>query len=862
MLAGGAASLPARPSAALAAALHHDAGMTRSRPFPRELPKPLEPLAELALDLRWTWSHNADQIWRSIDAGAWDSTRNPWLILNQLPSQRLDELSRDHFFRDQLAAVLKERHRYTSRPALKTRLTRPVLYFSMEYAVGEAVPFYAGGLGVLAGDHLKASADLGVPLIAVGLMYQEGYFRQMIDMAGRQIEVYPYNDPTTMPLRPVLSPSGAWLTIPLDLPGRRLDVRAWRAKVGGLELLLLDSNIPSNEPIDRGITGKLYDDAPDIRLRQELVLGLAGWRLIEALGIAPGACHLNEGHTGFVVLERARSAMQAARLTFPEALTATRAGNVFTTHTPVRAGIDAFPVALVEKYLGRAHGYVEQLGIPFAELCRLGQPPGASADAPFRPTYLAIRGAGRINAVSARHAETSRRIFGALFPRRPEAEVPITHITNGVHVPSWRSHFADAAVPGAELSSSTEPTESPNVAQLDDETLWNLRAQERARLVEVTRARLARQLARRGGSPGQVAAAQRALDPDVLTVGFARRFAEYKRPNLLLRDRARLRRLLGHPTRPVQLLIAGKAHPDDEIGKAFLADWMRFVDEPEMRSRCAFIEDYDLTVAQELVQGVDVWINTPRPPWEACGTSGMKVLVNGGLNLSVLDGWWAEAFHPDVGWALRGGDDDADAQDLFRVLEREVVPCFYDRTAPGPGPSPSPGLPLAWIRRVRASLARLTPRYSAERMVREYVQRMYEPAEAGVVERLADGGAKARQLADLLATLRSHWGALRFGRLDAHATAAGQEISVEVYLDDLAPDHVDVELYADALPGEREPEVLPMDRQQALVGTSHGFLFRATIPGGRPAAHYTPRLVPARGQLLTPLETELVLWHH
>jgi len=739
--------------------------MTRSRDLPRELPKGLEPLAELALDLRWTWSHHADDIWRSIDAGAWDTTRNPWLILNELSAERLEELARDHVFRDQLAAVLRERHQYTSRPALATRLTRPVVYFSMEYAVGEAVPFYAGGLGVLAGDHLKAAADLGVPLIAVGLMYQEGYFRQMVDTAGRQIEVYPYNDPSTMPLRPVLAPSGAWLTIPIQLPGRRLDVRAWRAKVGGVELLLLDSNIPSNEPIDRGITGKLYDDATDVRLRQELVLGLGGWRLIEALGIRPGACHLNEGHTGFVVLERARSAMRAARLTFSQALTATRVGTVFTTHTPVMAGIDAFPVALVEKYLGRSGGFAEEVGIPFAELCQLGQPPDAPPAAPFRPTYLAIRGAGRINAVSARHAETSRRIFGALFPRWPIPEIPISHITNGVHVPSWRSPFTDGPTAAEERSSGAGAGDGRRLAELDDQTLWNLRARERAKLVQLSRARLARQLERRGAPDHQVAAARRALDPDVLTLGFARRFAEYKRSNLLLRDRDRLRRLLGNPARPVQLLIAGKAHPDDETGKALLADWVRFAQEPETRNRCVFIEDYDLTVAQELVQGVDVWINTPRPPWEACGTSGMKVLVNGGLNLSVLDGWWAEAFHPDVGWALHGADDDADAQELFRLLEREIVPCFYERT--------SPGLPLAWLRRVRASLARLTSRFSAERMVREYVQRMYEPAEADVLGRLEEGGERARLIDSFLSSLRTHWSDLRFGRLASRPRPAG-----------------------------------------------------------------------------------------
>ncbi|HEX2658882.1 MAG TPA: alpha-glucan family phosphorylase [Polyangia bacterium] len=827
-----------------------------------ELPAELQALTDLALDLRWTWSHAADHLWRTLDPDTWEATRNPWLLLQSLPRDRLAKGARDEDFRRRLDGVIAARRAYAAAPpaldGAGAELARPVAYFSLEYGLGEAIPLYAGGLGVLAGDHLKAASDLGVPLVAVGLLYQEGYFRQSFDAAGRQEELYPYNDPTTLPIRPCLAPSGEWLTVSVELPGRQLILRAWRATVGRVTLHLLDSNVPINDPADRGITGKLYGDGPEMRLRQEMVLGIGGWRLLERLGLSIGACHLNEGHAAFVVLERAGAAMREHGLSFREALVATRAGNVFTTHTPVPAGLDAFPLEIMAKYFPDDRGYLATLGLSLNELLALGRAPGARPDDPFRPALLALRGAARVNAVSRVHAETSRELFRGLYPRWPRREIPIGHVTNAIHVPSWDSALSDELWTNAcgpeRWRRSAEGLEQM-IGAVDDQALWTMRAQARAELVERVRRRLSRQLARRGAPPEQVDAAARVLDPDVLTLGFARRFAEYKRPNLLLHDTQRLRRLLGDGQRPVQLLVAGKAHPADEQGKALVEAWMRFVSHPDVRPRCVFLEDYDLALAQELVAGVDVWINTPRRPWEACGTSGMKVLVNGGLNLSVLDGWWAEAYQPEVGWAIpNGGSDGDDAEALFRILEGEVIPAFYDRDADG--------LPRGWLQRVRGSLARLTPRFSANRMLRDYVGGTYRPAEREFLARIADDGAVARQLDAWFQRMTAAWPGVRFGALQQRPEGARREVSVEVFLNEVPREDVRVELYAEPADGVGEPERVPMELGGPLAGTTHGYLWKALVPGDRPAEDWTPRVVPASLSAHVPSELPLIAWHH
>ena len=839
--------------------------MTFQAFLPRDLPEEIKPLTELALDLRWTWSHATDDIWRGLDPIIWDATQNPWIILQSVSRERLATLAGDASFRQRLAVILAERNRYAAGAPSRTEpAPQRTAYFSMEFGLGEALPLYAGGLGVLAGDLLKSASDLGVPMVGVGLLYQEGYFRQTVDAQGRQQELYPYNDPTVLPIQPALAPEGGWLMISVALPGRTLWLRVWRANIGSVPLYLLDSNAPLNDAADRGITCKLYADGPETRLCQEIVLGIGGWRLLDALGISIGACHLNEGHAAFVVLERARSAMRAQGLSFRAALWATRAATLFTTHTPVAAGFDAFSPALLAKYFPEGRGYLADLGIGFDELLALGRDGPHDPSEPFRPAHLAFHGAARVNAVSRLHAETSRRMFRPFFPRWPEEEVPIGHVTNGIHVPSWDSRWADELwTTSCGRERWRGPVEELERAsrRIDDHTLWTVRGRARGELVGRARARLQRQLARRGATGAAVAEVAQILDPDVLTLGFARRFAEYKRPNLLLRDPARLGRLLNDTRRPAQILIAGKAHPADREGKALVESWVHFAQQPAVRARCVFLEDYDFTLAQEMVQGVDVWMNTPRRPWEACGTSGMKVLVNGGLNLSVLDGWWAEAYAPELGWAIAGGapgggeDPDApDAEALFRILESEVVPLFYDRDAEG--------LPRAWLQRVRSSLSRLTPSFSANRMVREYAEDYYQPASQQMALRLADGAALAKALEAWADRVTRHWTALRFGRLQTVACEAGWEISVEAYLDDLEPGDVTVELYASPPSPGAAPARVPMRAVGQLPGTSHGQLFSAIAPGNRAASDYTPRIVPASPSAAIPLELPLIAWHH
>ncbi|MHB9090437.1 MAG: alpha-glucan family phosphorylase, partial [Chloroflexota bacterium] len=623
-------------------------------------------LAELALDLRWSWSHATDEVWRQLDPVLWEFTQNPWIILQTVSRDKLQHESADPDFRKNVDALVQASRQAARTPAWfqqahpQSPLTR-VAYFSMEFMLSEALPIYSGGLGNVAGDQLKATSDLGVPVVGVGLLYQQGYFRQVIDKDGAQQALFPYNDPGQLPVTPVRQTNGEWLRLEVALPGYSVWLRAWQVQVGRVRLYLLDSNDAANLPAHRGITSELYGGGPELRLKQELLLGIGGWRLLGALGIQPEVCHLNEGHAAFAVLERARSLMQETGQPFEVALTITRAGNLFTTHTAVAAGFDRFAPALIEQYLG---GYAEQkLGIAPPDLLALGrQNPNDSSES-FNMAYLAIRGSGAVNGVSRLHGKVSRHIFAPVFPRWPEVEVPVGHVTNGVHMPSWDSEAADelwteACGKGRWLG-TTEPLEE-EIRRVSDATLWRFRTAASQALVEYTRELLSRQLTASGASPKAVEEARHLFDPGALTLGFARRFATYKRPNLLLHDPERLLRLLANPQRPVQLILAGKAHPADQTGQALIQEWTRFIRRPEARSHVIFLSDYDMNLTEHLVQGVDIWINTPRRPWEASGTSGMKVLVNGGLNLSELDGWWAEAYSPEVGWALGDGQEHGD----------------------------------------------------------------------------------------------------------------------------------------------------------------------------------------------------------
>ncbi len=832
--------------------------------LPAELAELVDKLTELALDLRWTWSHEADVLWKHIDEKGWEQTENPYEVLQNLTKSRLSALKEDEVFMRFLAELSEARDAYHSSPGWYSEsypgqpLSR-IAYFSMEFGLGEALPLYAGGLGVLAGDFLKAASDLGVPLIGIGLLYQEGYFRQVLDVSGWQQEVYPYNDSASLPVRPVPAPDGAWLTVPIHLPGRVMRLRVWLAQVGRVPLYLLDSNDPINAPSDRGITGKLYGGGKEQRLIQEFALGIGGWRLIEALNLPVEVCHLNEGHAAFVTAERALSFMQRNNCDFHTALWATRAGNIFTTHTPVAAGFDRFEVSLLEKY-GRR--YAEQLGVERDALIGLGrQNPGDHGEE-FSMACLALRFCAHANGVSQLHGKVSRELFKDLYPNWPLAEVPIGHVTNGVHVPSWDSPWADelwTQAAGKDRWRGDVESLSEAIAGLDDEMLWSLDGEERRDMVEYARERLVRQLAQRGEEPEVVEQSRNVLDPNVLTIGFARRFTEYKRPNLLLFDPPRLVRLLTNAEHPVQIIVTGKAHPADEQGKCLLQQWVQFVQRPEVRKHAVFLEDYDIALAQELVQGVDVWINTPRRPWEACGTSGMKVLNNGGLNLSVLDGWWAEAYASDFGWAIGNDEERRDpkwdvieAEELYRLLEQEVVPAFYRRD--------ETGIPRQWVACMRASMAQLAPQFSANRMVRDYVERYYLPAAEGFRRRAADSGRLAGELRQWAQLLVAHWHELHLGDLRIEQQNDGWRFELQAYLGRLSPEHVAVQLYADAPMGEEVPWCEPMQPLGEIPGSMNGYRYGIEVNTQRPWRDFTPRLVPGHSAARVPAEAAQIMW--
>jgi starch phosphorylase len=818
-------------------------------------------LAQLALDVRWSWNHSTDELWQRLNPELWDLTHNPWIVLQTVSRERLESVSSDPAFQGMLGELTQARQNekekttwfpqtYANSP-LKT-----VAYFSMEYMLSEALPIYSGGLGNVAGDQLKAAHDLGVPVIGVGLLYQQGYFRQQIDENGNQIALYPFNDPGQLPIKPLRDKNGDWLRVKLRMPDYSLWLRTWEVQVGRTKLYLLDTNDPANLPEHRGIASELYGGGPDLRLRQELVLGIGGWRLLRALGIQPEVCHLNEGHAAFAVLERARSYMDDTGQPFPVALAVTRAGNLFTTHTPVEAGFDRFSEDLMRPFFSWYAS--ERVRVPFRDLMALGRLNPGDPNEPFNMAYLAIRGSGAVNGVSRLHGKVSRTLFEKLFPRWPAEEIPVGYVTNGVHMPTWDSVEADrlwTVTCGAKPWRGDLQKVEETIRQADDASLWRLRTDGRKALVEYVRKRGARQAAGQGGSAQQIADAGRIFDPNTLTLGFARRFAAYKRPTLLLHDPQRLMRILTNGQRPVQLVLAGKAHPADETGKAMIREWADFIRRAGAQSHVAFLSDYDMLLTEQLVGGVDVWLNTPRRPWEASGTSGMKVLVNGGLNLSELDGWWAEAYTPEVGWAIGDGNehgddpawDAAEAEALYEIVENSVAHEFYTRD--------KDGIPRRWVARMRESMARLTPQFSAHRTVREYTEKHYLPAAQAYAQRAADGGKLGMELVAWQSSLAQHWQNVRFGPLKVETQDGLLAFEVAVYPGELDPNAIGVELFADGAP---EPSRLPMERGEKVEG--NGYRYSARTPATRNPGDFTARVVPYHPGAPVPLEASQILW--
>jgi starch phosphorylase len=840
------------------------------------LPDRLQPLFKLAYNLWWCWNPDAVALFRRIDPDLFESLDNsPVRLLGAIAQERLQELAVDDGFLAHLDRVFESLNRYLNgrswfretHGAEAEGVT--IAYFSAEFGIHESIPVYSGGLGVLAGDHLKSASDLGLPLVGVGLMYREGYFRQYLNADGWQQERYPENDFFTLPLIQQTDANGKPILVPIPLPGRTVQGKVWCIQVGRVPLYLLDCNIPQNQPDDRNITAQLYGGDKENRIKQEIVLGIGGVRALRALGKEPTVCHLNEGHSAFCALERIRILMEEKKLAFGPAREAIKAGTCFTTHTPVPAGNEVFTPALVDQYLG---GYMQALGLDRKAFLGLGRQNPDNEGEHFGMTVLALKLANVSNGVSQLHGAVSRKMWQGLWPGLPENEVPITAITNGVHTRSWLApEIAQIYDRYLGIEWEERPTDHAawrRVEQIPDAELWRTQERGRSRLVTFARSRLRLQLQRRGAPPLEVASAAEVLDPDALTIGFARRFATYKRGSLIFRDVERLKAILNNKHWPVQLIFAGKAHPHDTEGKKVIADVLHMARRHEMRSRVVFLEDYDMNVTRQMVQGVDVWLNNPRRPLEASGTSGMKVCVNGGLNLSVLDGWWVEGYQQDNGWAIGAGEEytDLDYQDqvesraIYDLLEQEVVPIFYERG--------SDGVPREWLKRMKRNIATNVPFFNTSRMVQQYVEISYWPSAKRHRALSSDGLRRAIGLAEWKRKLFSAWGQVRADGVESLGNTeqlrVGEEFAVKarVQLGSLTPDDVSVQLVhgaLDALGDISRTHVAPM----APTGPPRGGIweYQGTI-SCRASGQYgfTVRVLPKHPDLQTPFEPGLVCW--
>ena len=846
------------------------------------LPPALEGLREVAYNLRWAWNHEAIELFRRLDSDLWETTgHNPVRMLGSIEQAKLEAAQRDEAFLAHLERVSRDFRDYLSgesswfrRACRKTEFPCQVAYFSAEFGLTECLSIFAGGLGILAGDHLKSASDLGVPLVAVGLLYQQGYFRQYLNQAGWQQEAYEDNDFYNLPLTLVRRPDGGPITVEVQYPGRPVIAQLWRAQPGRIPLYLLDTNTPANtRPEDRDLTDQLYGGDLEARIKQEILLGIGGYRALEALGLEPTVYHMNEGHSAFLALERVRRLMEKHSLQFHEARELASASLVFTGHTPVLAGHDYFPPELIDRYFG---DYARRLGFSRADFLALGRHNPAEGD--FCMTVLALRLAAFGNGVSKLHGHVARRMWQGLWPGVPEDEIPIGHVTNGVHFQSWISYEMNQLYDrylGPKWRE--EPGEQGlwhRVENIPAEELWRTHERRRERLVAFARRRLRTQLERRSAPQSEIEAADEVLDPEVLTIGFARRFATYKRATLLLRDVERLGRILNDPHRPVQVIYAGKAHPRDSAGKEFIRQIVGLARREEFRRRLVFLEDYDMTVARYLVQGVDVWLNTPLRPMEASGTSGMKAAANGALNLSVLDGWWDEAWRvPDlrsnpIGWAIGWGEtydnpdyqDQVEAEALYDLLERDVVPTFYD--------CGNARLPRRWIARMKSSIEVLCHFFNTHRMVRDYTEAFYLPAHARHLDLAADGAARAKALAAWLARVRQEWPHVRVeavgdGPGSGLRVGTTAQIGARLSLGALTPSDVAVELYLGRLnPAGEIVDAVSNDMQPVGRDSEGKYLFQASAaPCCKSGLHgYTVRVLPHHPDLTAPFLPGLIVW--
>ncbi len=846
------------------------------------LPETLAPLNDLALNLRWSWHPPTRDLFESIDPQRWETAQHdPVAMLSTLTPDDLSRLSADQDFLARLDQGAQNLHRYLTEPrwfqqqaeeaSQNGGYPQAIAYFSPEFGITAALPQYSGGLGILAGDHLKSASDLGVPIIGVGLFYKSGYFRQRLNAEGWQQESYPVLDPDDLPLSMLRESDGSPALVTLAMPGGgTLSAHVWRAQVGRVPLLLLDSDVEANEPAHRNLTDRLYGGGGDQRLQQEMLLGIGGIRALRLWSRLSGAptpdvYHMNEGHAGFQGVERISELTAEQGLSFDEALRAVRAGTVFTTHTPVPAGIDRFAVDQIRLHFGSA---TELPGVPLEQLLALGAETYSGGDSTvFNMALMGLRLGQRANGVSELHGKVSRGMFKGLWPGFDEDEVPIGSITNGVHAGTWIDRkvyeLARRHIPSDQISSVDVWS---HIAEVPTEAMWATKRELREQLVSNARDRLRRSMKRRGSTNAELGWIEDVLDPDALTIGFARRVPTYKRLTLMLSDPERLKKILLDPQRPVQLVIAGKSHPADDTGKRLIQEMVRFTDDPEVRSRIVFLPNYDIAMAQALYPGCDVWLNNPLRPFEACGTSGMKAALNGALNLSILDGWWDEWFDGQNGWAIPTADgvedpdrrDDLEAKALYDLLENSVVPTFYDRD--------EHGLPTRWLEMITHTLGTLGPKVMADRMVRDYTEKLYVPAARDGWAVRHDDHAGARHLADYCARADSAWPQVRVDHVEAEGVGdtpqVGDRVTVRAFvaLGPLEPGDVDVQVAfgrawnTDEL---HDVEINALQHVESYEGGRHRFEgdIELTRTG---ALGWTVRVLPRHERLSNPAELGLV----
>jgi len=842
--------------------------------FP-DLPPELEPLLDLARNLWWVWNPDAVELFRRLDRKLWEDVyHNPVKMLGSIAQSKLQQAAKDDAFRAHLNRVSTSFKEHLNQPGWfnenhpdKSKML--VAYFSAEFGLHESLPIYSGGLGILAGDHLKSASELGLPLISVGLLYRNGYFQQYLSGDGWQQEAYPELDFYNLPIEPMRYTDGSPVHIRVDLPDNAVFCKLWRANVGRVPLYLLDTNLQENAPADRDITSKLYGSGTDLRIKQEIVLGIGGVRALAALNISPTVFHMNEGHSAFLALERIRTLLETTHLNFDEARQQVMATNVFTTHTPVPAGIDTFSPETMLRFF---RSMIPQLRLDDEGFLALGREDVSNKKQGFSMALLAIRLADNVNGVSALHGDVSRKMWHNVWPQVPADEVPIKHITNGIHVRTWLGQeiafTLDRYLSDEWISDPSDQSVWEGVNQIPDEELWRAHERSRARLVGWARQSLRDQLLRRGAPYDELNTAEQVLDPEALTIGFARRFATYKRGNLLLRDMDRLKRILEESKKPVQFLFAGKAHPADNEGKDLIKQIIHFARDPMIRRKIVFLENYDMNVARYLVQGVDVWLNTPRRPYEASGTSGMKAACNGVLNCSILDGWWVEGYAPDLGWAIGRGEtysdsnyqDTVESQALYDILEKQIIPLFYQRSVDN--------IPHEWIARMKNCMRKLAPVFNTNRMVRDYAEKFYVSAFNRGEVLSADGMKRAIELAHSKIQLRDRWGGIRIVGVHTSGNGhfkVGQAMQVEALVDlpGLDPKDVTVQLYAGPVNarGEiEEPQALAMQHSKGLAPDRH--LFVGKIDCRSSGRHgFAIRVLPGTIDLATPFEPGLIIWN-